>query len=427
MKFTAVGDMVIQRRFMQEYEGAAEVKDYIMQGDARFFNLETTINREGECFASQYSGGSWLRADPECLEAARFYGFNIMTYTNNHTLDFSYEGLKRTAEEINKLGIANSGAGANLSQAAAPAYVDTPGGRVALISVTTEFNPAAMAGEQSRRVPGRPGVNGLRLQKKILVGRDDFDLISRLAQSTGINKSNDIKRAEGYIPALPEGCCELDGIVFRLSDRTDSIITIHPDDVRRVEKAIYEAQLQADYVLVSLHFHTFGKGGKEDTPEFIKEFCRHVIDMGAHAVIGHGPHLLHGMEIYKDRPVFYSLGDFTLQLESLDFAPEDFYSKYGLTSDSTMHELFKKRSAGFTRGLMYDKVMYESIIPYWEMRNGKLSRLDFLAVELGFSKPRSQNGLPAPAADESIGQRFKALSEKMGTKLKVNGNKITLI
>ena len=39
-------------------------------------------------------------------------------------------------------------------------------------------------------------------------------------------------------------------------------------------------------------------------------FARTVIDAGADLVIGHGPHVLRGMEIYKDRLIAYSMGNF---------------------------------------------------------------------------------------------------------------------
>lgn len=52
MKFTAVGDMIVGRRIPEDYEGYEELRPLIMEGDARFFNLETTLNRVGECAAS---------------------------------------------------------------------------------------------------------------------------------------------------------------------------------------------------------------------------------------------------------------------------------------------------------------------------------------------------------------------------------------
>ena len=53
MKFTAAGDAIIQRRIQREFEGYAELCPFIQKGDARFFNLETTLNYEGECFAGK--------------------------------------------------------------------------------------------------------------------------------------------------------------------------------------------------------------------------------------------------------------------------------------------------------------------------------------------------------------------------------------
>ena len=43
----------------------------------------------------------------------------------------------------------------------------------------------------------------------------------------------------------------------------------------------------------------------------LRKFSRAVIDAGADLVIGHGPHVLRGMEIYKGRLIAYSLGNFS--------------------------------------------------------------------------------------------------------------------
>ena len=48
MKFTAVGDIIIQRRIQDGFEGYEELAPFIKQADASFFNLETTLNYEGE-------------------------------------------------------------------------------------------------------------------------------------------------------------------------------------------------------------------------------------------------------------------------------------------------------------------------------------------------------------------------------------------
>lgn len=159
-----------------------------------------------------------------------------------------------------------------------------------------------------------------------------------------------------------------------------------------------------------------------------EQLARFCIDNGADAVVGHGPHLLRPMEIYKGKPIFYSLGDFIMQNENSAFTPEDMFVKYGLTSDASMYELYRTRSADFTRGLMVQPVMFESVIPRWEVdESGKMTKLELLAIELGFEKPRSRSGLPAPAKDDSILRRFAEMSAPYGVKMEIHGNKATVI
>lgn len=419
MKFTAVGDLLMQRRLPADYEGFAQIRDYIARGDFRFCNLETTLNREGECFASQFSGGTWLRAEPEILTDALAYGFNALSFANNHVMDFSYNGLLKTLEYVRQSGVVNAGVGENLSRAAAPAYLDTPKGRIALISVVSTFHPSAMAGEQSRRFPGRPGVNGLRHERKYVLQPDQLQQLRALADATGANLNTEILRGEGYAAPLAEGCAEFGDLLFVEGEEPGIITKPNETDMQRIEKSIYEAQLQADYIIISLHAHENRDGDKELAAQFIPQFCHRCIDKGAHAIVGHGPHLLRGIEIYKNRPIFYSLGDFILEVENVPIAPEDFYAKFGLTSDATVHELFKTRSKNFTLGLMTKPVMMETVIPCWEMENGELTKLECMPVELGFSLPRSRSGLPAPAKDDSILERLRALSAPMGTKIEI--------
>ena len=341
MKFTAVGDAIIQRRIQEGYEGYQELVPFIERGDARFFNLETTLHREGECYASQFSGGTYIRTNPEMLDDLKKFGFNMTSFNNNHAMDFSYEGLLYTLNHLDKSGLVHSGVGRNMDEAAAPHYLETATGRVALIAVNTSFEPCMMAGYQGRRTPGRPGINGLRVEKKLHVNEEELAFIKKLADKMQINAENEIERGSGYMAPLPEDEAEFAPLRFQIGDETKYTEHVNETDMERVKKAIYEAQFQADYIIVSLHSHSVAGLDEWEVPEVLQDFAHACIDAGAHAIIGHGQHLLRAIEVYKECPIFYSLGDFMLQLYSVEFAPEDFYAKYGLTSDCTMHELLK--------------------------------------------------------------------------------------
>lgn len=62
-----------------------------------------------------------------------------------------------------------------------------------------------------------------------------------------------------------------------------------------------------DIIIFSMHAGTeeqYKMGGEQ------KDIARGAIDLGADIVVGHHPHVLQGMEIYRGKPIFYSLGNF---------------------------------------------------------------------------------------------------------------------
>ena len=419
MKFTAAGDMIIQKSIYPGYEGFGELADFIKQGDARFFNLETTLNYEGETCASQFSGGTYIRTNPDILDDIRPFGFNMTSANNNHALDFSYGGLEATIDALDASGLVHAGLGRNLAQASAPKYLETPNGRVALIAVNTSFDPTAMAGAQSPQFPGRPGINGLRVESYIELPQADIDYIKQIAKDTNINAEKEITRAEGYHPPLADNEAELGELKFVSGTQRKFVSRVNGADMDRVKKAIYEAQLQADYIMISVHSHQLSGSAKESPSEFLQAFAHACIDAGAHAILGHGPHLLRPIEIYKNCPIFYSLGDFILQLYNVEVAPEDFYAKNGLTSASTVHELLKKRSKDFTVGLMTDKRMFRSVIPYWETEGTKLKKLVLLPIEMDMGTNKSRQGLPYISRNPEIAEYLANMSEPYGTKITI--------
>lgn len=420
MKFTAAGDMIIQKRIHPGYTGFGELAPFIQQGDARFFNLETTLNHEGETCASQFSGGTYLRTDPEVLEDIKPFGFNMTSFNNNHALDYSYGGLECTLKALEASDLVHAGVGRNLAQASAPAYLETANGRVALIAVNTSFDPSAMAGEQSPRVQGRPGINGLRVESRIQLPQADIDYIKEIAKATNINAEKEITRAEGYHPPLADNEAELGELKFVTGPERAFVSKVKDADLQRVKKAIYEAQLQADYIIISVHSHQISGDAKECPADFLKQFAHDCIDAGAHAIVGHGPHLLRPIEIYKDCPIFYSLGDLVLQLYDINHAPEDFFANNGLTSASTVHELLKKRSKNFTAGLMTDARMFRAVIPCWETEGTKLTKLTLLPIELTMHGQKSEIGLPHRSNNPEIARYLAEMCRPYGTEITVN-------
>ena len=414
---TAAGDMLIQRRIPDGYEGLSELADFIGQGDASFFNLESTIN-DGSGWGNQYNGGSYLRADPSVLDDAKKYGFNMMSFANNHSMDFCHWGLVQTIQAADASGIVHAGCGMSLEKAAAPAYLDLPQGRVALIAATSTMEAPAMAGSQSRYFIGRPGVNALRHDEMYELPPDLLNTVQMLADTTHINAWDDVYRREGYLPALPEGHVALGKhLMFREGEKVRRVSSANEQDMLRIERAIYEAQFQSDYIAVSIHSHEQPNTNKECPDDFLVEFCHRCIDAGADVVIGHGPHLLRPIEIYKGKPIFYSLGDFMLQNENIPYGPEDMYQMYNLTSDSTMRDLFAKRSHGFKQGLQSDHRAFETIIPMLEYENGKLVRLQLLPVDLGFGQHRSVSGLPRPCPSAPFMERLVEMSKAYQTQI----------
>jgi poly-gamma-glutamate synthesis protein (capsule biosynthesis protein) len=95
------------------------------------------------------------------------------------------------------------------------------------------------------------------------------------------------------------------------------------------------------------------------------------------------------------------------------------FAKQKLNGNERLDVLFNNRSANGTRGLSYSKVMFESVIPYWEVENGELRKLLLLPIEEHFSLPRSRNGWPRKDTQSNIIERFAEMSKPWGMDIKI--------
>jgi len=86
-------------------------------------------------------------------------------------------------------------------------------------------------------------------------------------------------------------------------------------DYKTIEKKIKEAKKKCDFLVVSFHW---GKEYDFFPSEDQKELAHMAVDCGADLVIGHHPHVLQGVETYKGKLIFFSLGNFIFdrQLQS---------------------------------------------------------------------------------------------------------------
>ncbi len=95
------------------------------------------------------------------------------------------------------------------------------------------------------------------------------------------------------------------------------------NDLRRVDLAavaVADLAAKVDLVMVSFHGGSEGSSSQHVTPGKetfhgedrgdVQAFAHAVVDAGADLVVGHGPHVLRGMELYRDRLIAYSLGNF---------------------------------------------------------------------------------------------------------------------
>lgn len=414
----ATGDSFITRRLPVHHESLKGLRDLIDTANFRFTNLETTIhNQEG--FPAAVSGGTWGMSSPSVLTDLKKYGFNVMAWANNHTLDYSSGGLLATMENLDKEKIIHAGVGKNLADASAPKYVDTEKGRVALISATSTFHESGRAGEQRPDMIGRPGVNPLRFDTTYSVTEKEMNSIQSIASKIDINATRNTSVKEGFLAKEKEGTFYFGDYLFKVGSQPKKVTVPNKKDIDRLKSKINEAKRQADVVVISIHAHEMEGEEKHIPANFLEEASRMCIDEGADAIIGHGPHILRGIEIYQGKPIFYSLGNFIFQNDSVSALPADFYEKYDLDHTSNVSDAFDARSEGDTKGFVMNKDFWESVIAQWEIHDNNVTTIKLYPVELGFGKPRHQRGWPELSHNESILTRLQQLSTPYGTKIDI--------
>ena len=108
----------------------------ITKADIAFLNLETPLSRRGYPYPEKKYV---FRADPAAAAAMAKAGINVVSLANNHIMDYGPEALTDTIRYLDAAGIARTGAGSNLAEAAKPALLDIDGTGVAFLAFSNTF------------------------------------------------------------------------------------------------------------------------------------------------------------------------------------------------------------------------------------------------------------------------------------------------
>jgi len=345
----------------------------LLKGDVKFTNFEGTVAEPGQPndhVPEQRPNGGWL-APPGTLDSLQTIGFNLVSLSNNHAWDLRAVGIQNTLKEAGRLKLVHAGIGNTLDEAASPGYLHTPNGTVALIGIASgEVAPGGAA------TLTRPGVNELRVDQG----------------------------SQGNVIGLT-------------SDRYGLPLKRNEQDAERILQSIRNAHKQADLVIVYQHNHIFEKPFgtimSEELPErlvpapWIKEWTHEEVDAGADIIVMHGAPLVHGVEIYHDRPIFYDLGNFIFNLP-------------------------------LTSGLD-EPIIWESVVAYLNYQGKNLQSITFRPIflnKIGEGQPDAHDGhtnnlfldtrgLPKPATGDQanyILERLADASRPFGTTVEVKSD-----
>lgn len=242
----------------------AQVAATLKAANVVFGNLECCIYAPTGARSVSDEG---FYAAPAMGEALMLAGYHAIGTANN--VNYGAEAITSSLKELDSLGIAHTGSGVNAEAARAPAIVERSGVRYGFLQRTSVYWPTNHeAGDHS---PGVAVVRGnTAYQVPAHKTRPEIPPMNR--------------------PGVPP--------IIRT--------WVEPQYLERLREDLKALRARADVVVAS---HHWGLG--QEVLEYMTEIAHAAIDAGADMVVGHGPHYLLPVEVYKGKPVFYGMGNFS--------------------------------------------------------------------------------------------------------------------
>jgi poly-gamma-glutamate capsule biosynthesis protein CapA/YwtB (metallophosphatase superfamily) len=377
------GQSMIRSDLRATKPAAVPVIKGLLNGDVIFTNLEAAVALPGETIQE----GRGFLTPPEALDALTRMGFNLLALAGNHAFDLKETGIRNTLRELERRHLVHAGTGDTIAEAAAPAYLQTPKGTVGLIA-----SASGLITPEGRATADRPGVNELRI--------------------TAGDRENE---ATEDLPGAAEN-------------------RPNPEDSRRILESIREARRRADLIVVYQHNHVFGNRSfstifTEGMPErlapnpWLTQWTHEEVQAGADIVVMHGAPLLHGVEIYRGRPIFYDLGNFIYNVPpTLTYIHEPMAWESVVASvqfDVGSQTSSQRPVPTFLKSITFRPVVLNNIGDGQPDVHNPHASNEFLHTR----------GLPAPATGARAGyilERLSNASKPFGTTMEIKGETATV-
>jgi len=239
--------------------------DLFRAADVAFGNLECCLHRP---LSNHSLSNEGFFADPAVGgESLRRAGIHAVGIANN--VNYGAGNIAASVARLDEIGVAHTGAGPNLAAARAPAIVARNGARVGFLQRSSVYWPTDHEARDDA-----PGIAVIR---------------GHTAYHVPMMKTR-VEVPPPNRPGVPPDIITWADAAYLADFRAD-IAALRP---------------QVDILVASCHW-----GLKRDPLQYMTEIGHAAIDAGADLVIGHGPHDWLPVEIYRGRPIFYGLGNFT--------------------------------------------------------------------------------------------------------------------
>jgi poly-gamma-glutamate capsule biosynthesis protein CapA/YwtB (metallophosphatase superfamily) len=462
------GDSIIMRRLsISKNPDFLAVRKILSGADVGFTNLEG-IFQGSDDYPSYIAGNArateHLPSPPTLIHELQWFGINLVSMANNFSADFGDAGVLTNLRHLDAAGLAHAGTGKNLTQATAPAYLDTAVGRVALVAAydwgphglgDLEFGMpmGVMAADGNGYYPqGRPGVNLLRFSCEVQVDKQAFESLRRTSEKLRWEQAKAARRAGGSWDQPLTGPLGYGGEVdtetefhfmgrkFVLSDDFGIRTVPWELDLERNRKWIQEARRLADWVIVSLHNH--GASAHEyQAPEHVRTFAHAAIDAGADVFVAHGVRD-EGIELYQGKPVVYGTVGFIGQDHYVGRIAREVVERWGFDAEATSGEFAlnqRRGPAGISKTFDLLSGNPRAVRPYDDSRIILVRFASHCLQEVRVipllqaqpTAPSDERGLPlvtpiAGAEGQRILEHIKDMSQKYGTDLRLEDGVLAL-